>query len=240
MNWQEWQQNADAKRKTKILTGVMGIALVVWMFPFGMGSLLKPHKTIANADSKAVIEKPAERSKAATHAAPVTPVAAGAPPTAPPAPSAGDTSIPGIANITGVWQGGGVVPKRNGACGLSVEIREVPQKPADSSKATTFQASTVLACPPFLPLWISAHKGKQPNPAALWLQAMSTTESVLTGSLVGDALVFSQVEATASADSQGCALESLEVRSFGNEHLLAKWREGKCEGGDVVLQKASK
>jgi hypothetical protein len=238
MNWQEL--NPEAKRKTTIFAGVAGIALLVWMFPVGLGSLLKPNKTTPQTSAKPGIEKPAEHPKAATATAPVTPIAAVASSTAPPAPSAAEASVPGIANIAGVWQGGGVVPKRNGACGLSVEIREVPQTPADPSKATTFRASTVLACPPFLPLWISAHKGKQPNPAALWLQAMSTTESVLTGSLVGDALVFSQVEATASADSQGCALESLEVRSFGNDHLLAKWREGKCEGGDVVLQKASK
>ena len=237
MNPQEWQQDADAKRKTMILGGAIVIGLIVWMFPWGILTM-KHHGAEARTEARPMVVNPVTTVKAA----PLT-IPSPAPPAAAPAaavPSGADASVPGIASITGVWQGGGVVPKRNGACGLSVEIREVPRKTEAPVKEGTFQASTALACPPFVPLWVGAHKGKQPNPGALWLQAMSTTESILTGSLVGGSLVFSQVEATASTDSQGCALESLEVRSFGNEHLLAKWREGQCEGGDVILQKVKK
>jgi hypothetical protein len=237
MNWQEWQQDADAKRKTMILGAAIVIGLLVWIFPWGLLTV-KHQGAVTRTEARPMVVNPVTTAKAASPTIPSLTPPAPAPAAA--VPSGADASVPGIASISGVWQGGGVVPKRNGACGLSVEIREVPGKADGSAKEGTFRASTTLVCPPFLPLWLSAHKGKQPNPAALWLQAMSTTESVLTGSLVGESLVFSHVEATASTDSQGCELESLEVRSFGNEHLLAKWREGQCEGGDVILQKVKK
>ena len=222
MNRQEWQENRDAKRKTMILAGAVAVGLLWLMWGGAMHWSLagNTHTEIRSA------AKPAGVIKAES---PVV-----APSVAVPAVATPDTSVPGITSISGVWQGQGVVPKRGGACHLAVEIRVNP------TKEDTFRAFTTLGCPPFLPLWQVAHKGEKPNMGAIWLREVSTTESILTGSLSGESLVFSQVVETASADAQGCALESIDLRSFGNQQLLAKWREGKCEGGDLVLRKVKK
>ena len=127
--------------------------------------------------------------------------------------------------------GQGIVPKRSGSCYLTVELRDNP------AKEGTFRAFTTLGCPPFLPLWQATHPAQKLNIGALWLREMSTTETILTGSLAGESLVFSDVVETASTDAQGCALESIDLRSFGNDQLLARWREGQCEGGELVLRK---
>jgi len=229
MKPQEWRQDAGAKRKTMILVGAVVMA-VLWLW-WG-GATPKPlvaRRPTARTETAPVAAKPAWVARAD---APVLapPVAVPAPPPVP----TGDATVPGIRSISGVWQGQGIVPKRSGSCSLIVELRDNP------AKEGTFRAFTTLGCPPFLPLWQATHQAQKLNIGALWLREMSTTETILTGSLAGESLVFSEVVETASTDAQGCALESIDLRSFGNDQLLAKWREGQCEGGELVLRKVKK
>jgi hypothetical protein len=229
MKPQEWQQDAGAKRKTMILVGAVVIA-VLWLW-WG-GATPKPllaRRPTARTETAALAAKPAWVGGASVPVA-APPVAV----TAPPPVATGDATVPGIRSISGVWQGQGIVPKRSGSCSLIVELRDNP------AKEGTFRAFTTLGCPPFLPLWQATHPAQKLNMGALWLREMSTTETILTGSLVGESLVFSDVVETASTDAQGCALESIDLRSFGNDQLLAKWREGQCEGGELVLRKVKK
>src|ERR1039458_2809143 len=116
MNWQEWQQNANAKRKTMILAGAVATGLLWLMWG---GAIHMPFA--GRSETRPLEAKPASVG--------ITGVPVGAPPVAAkaaPAVPTGDASVPGIRSISGVWQGQGIIPERSGSCHLTVEIRDNP------------------------------------------------------------------------------------------------------------------
>ena len=217
MTVQEFRSDAKAQRKAMIFGGAMAVALLWLLSPSGC-SLRKP------AAAPRFVQQPVPTPALAARRVP--PVG---PPVSIPAPQP-DASAP-VSAFFGAWMGQGVIPERNGVCNLSLELGESPEGNGQ------VRAYTTLRCPPFMPLWLAAHPGQRLNPSDIYLKEMSTTESILTGSAVGESLLFSHVEETLGADSQGCALESLNARPFGNQRLAVKWQEGRCEGGELVLQR---
>jgi hypothetical protein len=221
---QGWKNDKGNVKKTAMTAAVLFVS-VLWLI--GLPHMELPAKT------RAPIETPQSHTKPG----PKTDTQAAPPIVSTPAPMVitPDASVPGVSSIFGVWQGSGHVVNRNADCTLSAEIRENP-----AGKENTFRVYTTMSCPVFLPLWLASHTGEKINPYDLAMKNLSTTESVLTGSVAGEELVFSHVEDTASVDAQGCALESLRVRGFGNDKLLAHFREGQCEGGDLQMMRRSK
>ncbi len=223
MTFEEWSKNEGARKKT-LLFGVAVLSIV--------GLLFHPSCKGAHASAEkkpdATVSKPSPVQ--AAPAPPVAPVVVAAP--VPPAVTV-DTALAGVPSILGKWAGGGVIPERNGTCGLGAEIRENPLH----DPAHPYRAFTTLGCPVFLPLWLASHPGQKINPMDTFMKAASVTESVLEGSVEGEELVFSKVVDTASVDSQGCALESFRLRAFGNDAVLVHFKEGACQGGEMQMHK---
>ena len=224
---EDWKTREGNVKKAAIALGAVTVGFC-WLVGF-------PHIEMASKAHSPIVDggrphtKPPAGAKTDTQGAPPI-VSTPAPVVITP-----DASVPGVSSIFGIWQGSGHVANRNADCTLVAEIRENP-----AGKENTFRAYTTMNCPVFLPLWLASHTGEKINPYDLAMKNLSTTESVLTGSVVGEELVFSHVEDTASVDAQGCALESLRVRGFGNDKLLAHFREGQCEGGDLPMLRRSK
>ena len=76
------------------------------------------------------------------------------------------------------------------------------------------------------------------DPSAIFT-TVNPAASVITGAPEGGSIRFS-VDNTISTDTDGCATTSFMVTPFGTNRIAAQWREGRCQGGQVILEKSGK
>jgi len=154
---------------------------------------------------------------------------ANAPPPAPKAPKQG--KIPAVvltdlSNLSGTWMGQRLL-NQSGMCTLRLEMRSVPQKPED------YKGYARLNCMP--PAGLTSLRGGRVLPKQQ-RDNLNPVAMVLTGVPEDGALHFT-LDKTVVAPNDDCETTEFNVTPFGTNQVAVEWREGKCRGTQLILNK---
>jgi hypothetical protein len=130
--------------------------------------------------------------------------------------------------LAGDWSGAAILPA-HGLCKLSLQIRTIPDKPA----AYTGYSST--SCNPYIAL--TGKPATKQNMAQAAITSMVTTSVIITGAVVNNEIVF-HIDRNIGIPPDGCAVTGFTVSPFA-EQVAAQWQAGTCQGGQLVLNRAS-
>jgi hypothetical protein len=128
-----------------------------------------------------------------------------------------------LSNLSGFWKGQNLVAGQ-GFCTLGLELRE-QETPAN------YIAYSTLSCMAPPSLW--GLKGGQLLPPRM-RDEMLPTAITLQGTPENGAIRF-QVDKTVVSPMSGCATTSFMVTPFGTNRVAAQWREGLCQGGQILM-----
>jgi hypothetical protein len=128
-----------------------------------------------------------------------------------------------LSNLSGFWKGQNLVAGQ-GFCTLGLELREL-ETPAN------YTAYSTLSCMAPPSLW--GLKGGQLLPPRM-RDEMLPTAITLQGTPENGAIRF-QVDKTVVSPMSGCATTSFMVTPFGTNRIAAQWREGLCQGGQILM-----
>jgi len=128
-----------------------------------------------------------------------------------------------LSNLSGFWKGQNLVAGQ-GFCTLALELREM-ETPAN------YTAYSTLSCKAPPSLW--GLKGGQLLPPRM-RDEMLPTAITLNGTPENGAIRF-QVDKTVVSSMSSCATTSFIVTPFGTNRIAAEWREGLCQGGQILM-----
>ena len=162
----------------------------------------------------------------AAHIAQVAP----APPPPPPDPVALQLAATAAQfnKLAGDWSGAAVLPS-HGLCKLILQIRTVADKPA------TYTGYSTTQCNPYLAL--TGKTATRENKARVAVESMTPTSVIMTGTVADNAIVF-HVDRNIGTPPDGCAVTGFTVSPFADQ-VAAQWQAGTCQGGQLVLNRAS-
>jgi hypothetical protein len=130
-----------------------------------------------------------------------------------------------MGNLSGVWEGRGPTPSR-GICNLRVELKQ-----GDPGHYTGYSR---FSCIPVQSM-LGAPKGA--NTMANLMTSMNPDAAILTG-IVEKGAIQLHTDKTIGTDINGCAVSELTLTPFGASATAAEWKEGTCQGGSLMLQRA--
>ncbi len=154
---------------------------------------------------------------------------ANTPPPAPKAPK--PTKIPNLvltdlSNLSGSWMGQRLL-NQSGMCTLRLEMRPVPQKPED------YKGYARLNCMP--PAGLVSLRGGRVLPKQQ-RDNLNLVAMVLTGVPEDGSLHF-VLDKTVVTPNDDCETTEFNVTPFGTNQVAVEWREGKCRGTQLILNK---
>jgi hypothetical protein len=112
-------------------------------------------------------------------------------------------------------------------CTLRLELRSVPQKPED------YKGYARLNCMP--PAGLTSLRGGRVLPRQQ-RENLNPVAMVLTGVPEDGALHFT-LDKTVVAPNDDCETTEFNVTPFGTNQVAVEWREGKCRGTQLILNK---
>lgn len=68
------------------------------------------------------------------------------------------------------------------------------------------------------------------------LPQMNPDAAILTGTVEKGAIQF-RADKTIGTDVNGCAVTDITITPFGASAVAAEWREGACQGGNLLMQR---
>jgi hypothetical protein len=132
---------------------------------------------------------------------------------------------PPLANLSGVWEGRGRVPGGRGLCDLRLELKQ--SDPAHYSGYSRFSCMSVEALT----------NPKDVNVMANMVDHLNPDAAILTGAAEKGAIHF-RADKTIGTDINGCTVTELTITPFGTSAVAAEWKEGTCQGGNLMMQRA--
>ena len=153
-------------------------------------------------------------ARAAKATAPAKPAPKGPPPV---------TVLTNLSNLEGTWQGSRIL-NAQGLCTIRLELRPVPDKQDNYMGYSRFNCVPPPGVGParFLPRTLRNNL----NPVAI----------VMKGEPEDGALRFA-LDKTVVVPGDGCETSSFTVTPFGTNRIAVEWREGKCRGAQLLLDK---
>jgi hypothetical protein len=154
---------------------------------------------------------------------------ANTPPPAPKAPKQGKIPVvvlTDLSNLSGTWMGQRLL-NQSGMCTLRLEMRSVPQKPED------YKGYARLNCMP--PAGLTSLRGGRVLPKQQ-RENLNPVAMVLTGVPEDGALHFT-LDKTVVTPNDDCETTEFNVTPFGTNQIAVEWREGKCRGTQLILNK---
>lgn len=131
-----------------------------------------------------------------------------------------------LSNLSGTWFGQRLL-NASGMCTLRLELRPVPQKPED------YKGYARLNCMP--PAGLTSLRGGRVLPKQQ-RDNLNPVAMVLTGVPEDGALHFT-LDQTVVAPNDDCETTEFNVTPFGTNQVAVEWREGKCRGTQLILNK---
>jgi hypothetical protein len=131
-----------------------------------------------------------------------------------------------LSNLSGTWFGQRLM-SQNGMCTLRLEMRPVPQKPED------YKGYARLNCMP--PAGLTSLRGGRVLPKQQ-RDNLNPVAMVLTGVPEDGAMHFT-LDKTVVAPNDDCETTEFNVTPFGTNQVAVEWREGKCRGTQLILNK---
>jgi len=128
-----------------------------------------------------------------------------------------------LSNLEGTWQGSRIL-NAQGLCTIRLELRPVPEKQDNYMGYSRFNCAPPPGVGParFLPRTLRNNL----NPVAI----------VMKGEPEDGALHFA-LDKTVVVPGDGCETSSFTVTPFGTNRIAVEWREGKCRGAQLLLDK---
>jgi hypothetical protein len=162
-----------------------------------------------------------QRAKAEAAARPPKPAPRPAIPPRPPV-----TVVTNLSNLEGLWMGQRLL-NANGMCTLRLEMRPIPDQPDN------YKGYARLNCMP--PPGLVSLRGGRVLPKQQ-RDNLNPVAMVLTGTPDEGALHFT-LDKTVVAPNDDCETTEFEVTPFGTNQVALEWREGKCRGTQLILNK---
>jgi hypothetical protein len=131
-----------------------------------------------------------------------------------------------LSNLSGTWFGQRLL-NASGMCTLRLELRSIPQKPED------YKGYARLNCMP--PAGLTSLRGGRVLPKQQ-RDNLNPVAMVLTGVPEDGALHFT-LDQTVVAPNDDCETTEFNVTPFGTNQVAVEWREGKCRGTQLILNK---
>jgi hypothetical protein len=131
-----------------------------------------------------------------------------------------------LTNLEGTWFGQRLL-NASGMCTLRLELRPVPQKPED------YKGYSRLNCMP--PAGLTSLRGGRVLPKQQ-RDNLNPVAMVLTGVPEDGALHFT-LDKTVVSPNDDCETTEFNVTPFGTNQVAVEWREGKCRGTQLILNK---
>lgn len=131
-----------------------------------------------------------------------------------------------LTNLEGTWFGQRLL-SASGMCTLRLELRPVPQKPED------YKGYSRLNCMP--PAGLTSLRGGRVLPKQQ-RDNLNPVAMVLTGVPEDGALHFT-LDKTVVSPNDDCETTEFNVTPFGTNQVAVEWREGKCRGTQLILNK---
>ena len=131
-----------------------------------------------------------------------------------------------LTNLEGTWFGQRLL-SQSGMCTLRLELRPVPQKPED------YKGYSRLNCLP--PAGLTSLRGGRVLPKQQ-RDNLNPVAMVLTGVPEDGALHFT-LDKTVVSPNDDCETTEFNVTPFGTNQVAVEWREGKCRGTQLILNK---
>ncbi len=129
-----------------------------------------------------------------------------------------------LGNLSGVWEGRGSTSR--GMCNLRLELKQGdPGRYTGHSRFSCVPVQSMLDAP------------KNANTMVNLMQNMNPDAAILTGTIEKGAIHL-HTEKSIGADINGCSVSELTITPFGASGLVAEWKEGTCEGGNLMMQRA--
>lgn len=126
-----------------------------------------------------------------------------------------------LSYLGGIWMGASGTSREDGLCNLKLEIRPRPE--------STFAGFATLTCVPL------SQPRNTSAPLAILLQRIP--RSVILTGIPGNGEVAFHVEKLIGFSAE-CPMTVLEVTPFGSSQLAAEWKNGACDGGQIVMSRA--
>jgi len=205
-----------AKQKKALLLClglVVACYIVKWIFTAAQQAafLQRQAYLAAQMRAKAKADAAARASKATV---PAKPAPKGPPPV---------TVLTNLSNLEGMWQGSRIL-NAQGLCTIRLELRPVPDKQDNYMGYSRFNCAPPPGVGParFLP------KPLRNN--------LSPVAIVLKGEPEDGVLHFT-LDKTVVVPGDGCETSAFTVTPFGTNRVAVEWREGKCRGAQLLLDK---
>jgi hypothetical protein len=209
------QLNAKQRKALTICVGVSVASFAVkWIYTEAQqAALLQKQAVTRAAQQKANNNAPGRDS--------TKPPARPAPPRRPPL-----TVVTSLGNLEGMWMGQRLL-NASGMCTLRLEMRPVPEVPQD------YKGYARLNCLP--PAGLVSLRGGRVLPKQQ-RDNLNPVAMVLTGVPEDGALHFT-LDKTVVAPNDDCETTEFVVTPFGTNQVALEWREGKCRGMQLILNK---
>jgi len=128
-------------------------------------------------------------------------------------------------NLSGVWEGRGPTPSR-GICNLRLELKQGdPGHYTGYSRFSCIPVQSMLGAP------------KDANTMASLMTNMTPDAAILTGT-VEKGTIHLHTDKTIGTDINGCSVSELSLTPFGASAIAGEWKEGTCQGGSLMMQRA--
>ena len=128
-----------------------------------------------------------------------------------------------MGKLSGVWEGHAPVPAR--VCNLRLELTQ--KEPGQFTGYSRFNCMPIE----------SITNPKDVNIVSNYLNNLKGEAAILTGTVEKGAIHF-HADKNIGTDSQGCAISELIITPFGTGAVAAEWKEGTCQGGNMMMQRA--
>ncbi|MBV9506859.1 MAG: hypothetical protein JO323_17840 [Acidobacteriia bacterium] len=137
------------------------------------------------------------------------------------------TDAEAMGNLSGAWEGRGNNPAR-GMCNLHLELKQGdPGHYTGYSRFACISMGSMLDAP------------KNANTMLSLMQSITPDAAILTGVIEKGAIQLHTNKAIGT-DMNGCALTDLTITPFGAAAVAAEWKEGTCQGGNMMMQRAAR
>ena len=194
-----------------------GVLIVAWFVIRFMTSAAHD----AEISRQQAIREAQQRKKAEAAIRATNPVPRPAIPPRPPI-----TVVTNLSNLEGMWMGQRLL-NANGMCTLRLEMRPIPDA------ADNYKGYARLNCLP--PAGLVSLRGGRVLPKQQ-RDNLNPVAMVLTGTPEEGALHFT-LDKTVVAPNDDCETTEFELTPFGTNQVAVEWREGKCRGTQLILNK---
>ena len=143
-----------------------------------------------------------------------------------PAETALATEAAAMGNLSGMWEGRGPTPSR-GICNLHLELKQ--GDPGQYKGYSRFNCIQLQ----------SMEKPTDPSPIFNMAQNITPQAAVLTGRVEKGTIHLHTAKAIGT-DGNGCSITELILTPFGATRVAAEWKEGTCQGGNLMMQRAAR